>query len=534
MVWMEGQNSGFSESNKIAHVIVRYTRGHVLELGAGTHKTFPHFTSVDSCVAMAGSKPDNLDVAGNCVDLKLFGTESWDSVFSSHLLEHFTPADAIKALQEWTRVLRVGGYLVLYVPSANLYPKAGTPGANMDHKWDIYPDDVEDLLKKYTECGWTQLEKEERSETDEYSLFLVFKKRDDGAWVDNIWKRNPEGKKRALIIRFGAIGDLLQASSVLPHLKEQGYHVTWQGHADTAPVLFNNPYIDEWCLHDKDQVPNNELGAYWLSLKERYDHTINLCESVEGGLLQMPGKLQHNYSQESRRRIFGSVNYLDRTHDIAAVPRGGHINFYPTKTEQEWAKNEREKSAGPVIIWCLTGTSNHKTYPFTNTVMKWIIEKTPATIYMYGDKFVAKSLQDAILESLVSDGVDIGNIRPICGFWNIRESLSFAKQADIIIGPETGIMNAVGFEPEVAKVIYLSHSSNDNLTRDWVNTKVLTPTSEDCPCYPCHQLHYTFEFCHKVEETGAALCATKIRPETIFKEVMNILIEKAKQLEAAE
>ena len=56
MVWKEGVNSGFAESNKIAHLIVRYTRGHVLELGVGTHKTWPHFTSVDNCVAQNGSR----------------------------------------------------------------------------------------------------------------------------------------------------------------------------------------------------------------------------------------------------------------------------------------------------------------------------------------------------------------------------------------------------------------------------------------------------------------------------------------------
>lgn len=534
MVWKEDKNSGMNEANKIAHLLPAYTRGHVLELGAGVHKTWPHFVSVDSCIETRGVRYEGIDIAQNCNDLSLFGDNSWDAIFSSHLLEHF-PRKAVPAvLKEWSRVLRVGAYLVLYVPSANLYPKTGTPGANPHHHWDIYPGDIEKILQECTDCGWTQLEKEERNQEEEYSLFLVFKKRDDGKFVEKIWQRHPEGKKRALIVRFGAIGDLLQSCSILPGLKAQGYHITWMGHANTSPVIVNDPHVDSWILQDQDQVPNAQLGPYWKSLEERYDKMINLCESVEGGILQMPGRLQHVYSDESRRKVYGNINYLDRTHDIADVPRGPAPKFYPTVLEESWAIKERAKIAGPVIIWCLTGTSFHKTYPFVDTCVKWIVEKTPATVYLYGDKLQAKTLQDAILECLKNDKVNLGQIKPICGEWSIRESLSFAQKADIVIGPETGIMNGVSHEENVHKIIYLSHSSHENLTRDWPNATVLQPDVKDVPCYPCHRLHYTWEFCNKLERTGAALCASNIKPEWIMGAVMKKLVEKAKELEAAE
>ncbi len=50
-----------------------------------------------------------------------FGDESVDTVHSSHVLEHVT--DDIATLREWFRVLRIGGYLITFVPHAFLYER---------------------------------------------------------------------------------------------------------------------------------------------------------------------------------------------------------------------------------------------------------------------------------------------------------------------------------------------------------------------------------------------------------------------------
>lgn len=533
MVWSELENdsNSYQEADKIAAHIVQYTRGRVLDLGSGPKKCWPHFINVDSCKDFNGQKIGNIDIVSDCKNLKLFGDESWDSIFSSHLLEHFDKKEVGTILKEWARILRPNGYLVLYLPSANLYPKVGKPGANKDHKWDIYPGDIEKILQEDTDCGWTQIEKEERQQRDEYSLFLVFKKRKDGKFVEKIWERNPEGKKRCLIIRYGAIGDQIQTSSVFPQIKAQGYHITYNTSAPADQVLMNDPHIDEWLIQDKDQVPNPELGPYWLQLEERYDKIVNFCESIEGGLLQMPGRLQHKYCEAARRKIFGTVNYIERMHDIAGVPFFPAPKFYPTTDEIEVAKKEYDSCKAPVIVWCLTGTSFHKTYPFVNTVVKWIIENTPAHIYLFGDKYIAKIMQDGILECLKEDKTDLSRVHPVCGLWDLRLSLTFACMADIAIGPETGIMNAVAMEPDVRKIIYLSHSSDTNLTRDWLNTKVLVP--KNTTCYPCHMLHYGWETCNKIEKTQAAQCASDIPPEDIFKEVMDELIRASNKIKEA-
>lgn len=63
-----------------------------------------------------------------------FDDNSVDTVYNSHTLEHID--NPVSAIQEWFRVLRTGGYLIIAVPHQFLYEKrAITPSRwNLDHK----------------------------------------------------------------------------------------------------------------------------------------------------------------------------------------------------------------------------------------------------------------------------------------------------------------------------------------------------------------------------------------------------------------
>ena len=60
--------------------------------------------------------------------------ESYDFVSSSHTLEHMV--DPLVSLKNWWRVVRRGGYLILYLPHRDLYEKKKTLPSrwNLDHK----------------------------------------------------------------------------------------------------------------------------------------------------------------------------------------------------------------------------------------------------------------------------------------------------------------------------------------------------------------------------------------------------------------
>ncbi len=156
---------------KIRHKIVPYTRGKVLDLGPGKWKAWPHFCSVDNFDEWYDGtwRPD---ILGDVTDLSMFADNSWDAVFSSHVLEHLDDTEAV--LREWWRVIKPGGHLVLYLPDEDEYPKVGEEGANPDHVHNINYDFVVEPMREIG--SWDLVEFEKRNERFEYSLYFVFKK----------------------------------------------------------------------------------------------------------------------------------------------------------------------------------------------------------------------------------------------------------------------------------------------------------------------------------------------------------------------
>ena len=506
--------AGGCEAAKIAALIVPYIQGRSLDIGSGQGKAWPSMIGID--INPNKGRPIT-DMTMDGTDLSLFGDATFDAVFSSFLLHQIERSKVRDTLAEWARVLRIGGHMVLYVPDADLMPRE----ADEKQKWDVRPGDVEGLLQE-TPFSWELIESERRDQGDEYGLLIVVRKVDDKTttirWQENLRQRNPDGKKRCLLVRYGAIGDAFVAASTFPGIRAQGYHLTVNCTSKTHEVLREDPNVDEWLIQADDFVPNEVLGAYWRALDERYDRVINLCESIEGLLLAMPGRLNHAYLPEARRAICGNINYLEHTHNIAGVSHEFGAGFYATEMEKKWAQAVRRKMDGHVVVWAVNGSSPHKVYPWTHIVSRWLLERTPAHVMFYGDPGIGKQLQDGIVSCLKEDGADMSRVHVAAGKWAIRQSLVFAQVADCIVGPETGPLNAMAFEA-MPKVIYLSHSSAANLTKHWRNTTTLAPDAERAPCWPCHRLHHDWEYCFRDKKTAAALCASSIAPGMVFEAV---------------
>ncbi len=99
----------------------KYLSGRVLDIGAGGDLVCTWAESFDV------DKGD-----ANTID-KYFEPETFDSIHSSHCLEHMI--NPVSALAGWWSILKRGGFLILVVPDEDLYEQTIWPSAfNSDHK----------------------------------------------------------------------------------------------------------------------------------------------------------------------------------------------------------------------------------------------------------------------------------------------------------------------------------------------------------------------------------------------------------------
>lgn len=519
MVW-RADGPQCNESKKIVWEVAPYLRGRGVDLGAGDFKVLPHAISVDNMGHTKYGFQMKPDVTCDVTKLDLFASQSMDFVYSSHTLEHIE--DYRAALREWWRLIKFNGYLILYLPHKQFYPNVGTPGANPDHKHDFLPQDVIAAMPD----GWDLVECQDRNEDDEYSMLLVFRKLNG--------KRNvrscdaPRPAKTVCVVRYGAFGDLMQASSVWAALKEEGYHVTVFSSLPGADVVSHDPNIDRLVLFDKDQVPNADLINFWNWQRKKYDKWVNLSESVEGTLLAMQGRTVFYYPPALRHKMLNR-NYVELQHDIAGVPYTLRTKFYPTADERRWAAKERDKlGTGPVVVWSLAGSSVHKTWAGLDNVLASIMVTFPeARVVLTGGPDCAM---------LEAGWEQEPRILRRSGVWSIRQTLAFAQVADLVLGPETGVLNSVACET-VPKIVFLSHSTHENLTRDWINvlplaskgTKCAGRGDDDAPA--CHILHYGWGACTRDEETGTAQCQKDIPVDAVWHAVYGVLNDYVRKLQ---
>jgi ADP-heptose:LPS heptosyltransferase/predicted SAM-dependent methyltransferase len=485
------------ESAKCRWDIVQYTRGCGLELGCGPQRAFPHFIGIDANQYPGARMGPNLQM--DCSHLGSLADRGFDFVFSSHLLEHL--ADTRAVLREWWRVIDVGGHLVLYLPHKEYYPNIGEPGGNPDHKHDFLPVDIVDAMRAVAP-DWDLLENESRNGGDEYSFFQVYRKLPEGRGQAETWKA-PRPEKCAAVMRPGAYGDVLWSSSVAWHLKHQGYHVTLYTEANAAEVMRHDPNIDRIIFTTRDQVPLGFLSAYYASEAKKYDRTANLLESVERNALAWPTDTRFLWPDKVRRRIFGG-NYLELLHDLADVPHEFHQRFYATDAERLEAEYWQRAHCGtePMVVVAPSGSTPPKFWPH---LQSFVAQLAAAQIHAV----VLGDLRGMKLETSP-------HVHAVGMEWPIRRAITLALQADVVIGQETALLNAVAMEP-MRKIVMLSHSTPENLTKHWINTSSI---ESKVPCYPCHRIHLTFEHCVRDPASGTAACQAAISAEEVLSQVM--------------
>jgi ADP-heptose:LPS heptosyltransferase len=349
------------------------------------------------------------------------------------------------------------------------------------------------------------------------------------------WKvdPNPEKLPMACVCRFGAYGDTVQAASVCASLKKAGYHVTLLCSYPASEIVALDPNIDELIILMQDQIPVNWLGHLWMWLEHKYRGKgfakfVNLTESVEHNLLAVNSTIRFNWPPVARHNLM-NVNYLEHQHALAGVPYEPSFEFYPNAEELKWCKVERERmrKAGieRLIVWALTGSNHqHKIYPHSDAIWRHVLQHYP--------KWGIVTTGDGSGQDLEKGFEGEPRMWKTAGKWTMRQTCTMLAEALVVVGPETGLMSAAAFMP-MPKIVFLSHSTEQNLTRDWINTSSMWAPNTVCPgrgkneVPACHKMLNSFEGCRKNEEFGTAQCVAEILPEWTWEVLQRAMNEGA-------
>lgn len=473
--------------------LVKYCTGQGLDLGCGIQRITPTAIGVDIQADVCAANV-HFDLNKR---LDFVARDSMDYVFSSHLLEHLE--DPLKSLIDWWSKIRPGGTLCLVLPHQDHYPNEENP----EHRWKFAPEGIIELMDRF--ATYELLHNETHTEDDEFSFELVFRKLAT-AKVDIDIPPRAKPDKKALVVRYGGIGDIIIATPVFRLLKEQGYHVTFNTNKTGMEVTRHNPHIDDYIFHPNDTVPNRHLPFYWERMAKGFDRFINLSGTMEDSLLLPPENPDYQLSHNERRIRFDGVSYIDNAMEKAGFPEAkglrGELFFSP---EEEIVANAFRRVLRDrfVVIWALSGSGPHKSYPYFMEAMDAFSRKHPETVFVTVGGY---------LERLMEIALEGPCYLPRSGVWDLRNSLAAVKVADLVIGGETGMLNAAGCF-DVPKLCFLTHSSWTNLAKYWRNDYSVQSSAE---CSPCHRMIYNRDQCQVDPVYGCCTCMAEFPVEEIL------------------
>jgi len=527
MVWTQETAQGH-EAAKCRPMVAGLLNGIGLDLGCGEEKIVSNAIGIDiqkpADIILDLSKPRALAI---------FADASMDFVFSSHLLEHMVDVDG--TLEEWWRVIKPGGVLVLYCPDPDYYPRVGQYGSNPDHEHDFYWQEIWEIIEQFGNAELVHAST--HNEDDQYSWLLVVKKTDaiiqDRSTIFRLAETLPDtgidpskiftmplttqglsklGDRVAVVVRYGAIGDMVWTTPVLRKLKADGYKVMLVCRPDSAKVLAYCPWIDYFWMQQPGQIERTKLVDYFdrLAKQVKPPHRfINLTGSVEGRLL-IPEGSQDDKLDHLTRHTRCNINYVEATIEAAGfdpkeIDISCQLHLSPAE-ERLLAMLLAPLEDKFVILWSLSGSAFHKAWPFVEYVCGDLYRNKPDTVRVI-------TVGDAACQIFEPS---LPNVLRKAGTLDLRLSLGLAKYADLVVGPETGILNAAAaFGTPI--VIMLSHSSIENICKHWTNYTALEP--EDCACHPCHRLIFN-NSCPKGPLGLAPKCCEGIGPERVYDAIM--------------
>lgn len=300
-------------------------------------------------------------------------------------------------------------------------------------------------------------------------------------------------KIKFLVIRFSSIGDIVLTTPVVRNLKQQLENA--EIHYLTKPqfktIVEGNPYIDKVHVLDKSiKETANELKY------EHFDYIIDLHRNIRTARFKNRLKIisfsfdKLNWEKwllvNFKKNKLPDKHIVDRYMDTLKVFEVKNDNkeldyFIPEQDEVDLTVISDELKGGYVGV--VVG-AYHNTKKLTKEKIISICKKVEKPIILLGgpdNKEEGEEIKHTVGK----------NIYNACGSYNLNQSASLVKQANVILTPDTGLMHiASAFKrkivsvwgntvPEFGMYPYLPHPDSEIME------------VKDLKCRPCTKIGFT-------------------------------------------
>jgi len=113
------RSNNISETSKCRSSLAKFCQGDGIDIGYGGDPIVPYAICMDMPERYASYETHIQHLHGDARNLCWFKDNSLNWIYSSHVLEDFTDTRAV--LDEWLRVVKPGGLVVLYLPDEQTY-----------------------------------------------------------------------------------------------------------------------------------------------------------------------------------------------------------------------------------------------------------------------------------------------------------------------------------------------------------------------------------------------------------------------------
>ena len=327
-----------------------------------------------------------------------------------------------------------------------------------------------------------------------------------------IYEPLEQQERDILVIRTGGFGDGLLAGYVASRIKkaDPSRHVTYLVSENAGKVLQGNPNINRLLVFERHRYGDDAFGLMATTFVPRFKQLIYLNESVES-LLLSGSKNGWFHWPKSVRHLISNRNYEELTSAIAELTHEPeHVGFFPFDWEQEKVRLPN----GTNIAWALSGSTEHKTWPYQGMALARLLLQNPdVNVHLMGGGDRDKKLAKPVLEQVRQIAGETALARVYHDLdEDLRVAYAKAQRCDIVVAPETGVLWATAYKRN-RKIVLLSHSTPENLTKYWYNTEALEP--QNCELYPCHKLHFSGDEC-PVNQDGVSVCASAISVDAVL------------------